>query len=178
MIVGLGSISACAFGDGGPRSAGVSPIGNTYARRGGAAECFRFCRLVQAVAFLGNGLDGFYPTCFDFRAGSLNWPFLFWPLPCLCLHEFTNSTLLETRGRAGWAFFEVRFLRLSPCPHTETTCRASLAWSLFRGPCCRFSGGKLLSSFVALARWLDHLTVICSAKPKAQPRKGCRRHLN
>jgi hypothetical protein len=109
MIVGLGSISACAFGDGGPRFAGVSPIGNTYARRGGEAECFRFCRLVQAVAQEGNCLDGFHPTCFDFRAGSLNWPFLYRPLPCPFLHEFTNSTLLETRGLAGWAFFEVRF---------------------------------------------------------------------
>lgn len=122
MIVGLGSISACAFRDGGPRFAGVSPNGNTYARRGGAAECFRSCRLVQAVAFLGNGLDGFHPTCFDLWAGSLNGSFLYRPLPCPFLHEFTNSILLETRGWAGWAFFEVRFLRLSPCPHTETTC--------------------------------------------------------
>jgi hypothetical protein len=33
-------LSACALGDGVPCFAGVSPIGNTYARRGGAAECF------------------------------------------------------------------------------------------------------------------------------------------
>ena len=150
MIVGLGSISACAVGDGGPRFAGVSPIGNTYARRGGAAECFRFCRLVQAVAFLGKGLDGFHPTCFDFRAGSLNWPFLLWP----CLGRLSTVRFLPfdtSRGRSGWAFFEVRSLRLSPCPHAETTCRASWAWSLFRGPCCRFSGGKFLPSWL----WRD-----------------------